>query len=143
MFKNSCVTSAVRGLPQYALRELSPVYRDAREIKRKIKEKKKRGGRKQERECSRKLAYLLAVRRNYHVHLVEMLAVLRDLCVNFPSVVREIDLLAGYEARAGDGAEARADQVAVRVFGAGTRRPTAGHRVEAHGVTSLRCNAEA
>lgn len=90
-----------------------------------------------------KLTHLLAVRYNYHVYFVEVLAMLRDLCVNFPSVVRKIDLLAGHEMRAGDRAETRPDQIAIGVFGAGTRRTAAGNGIEAHGIASLRCNAEA
>lgn len=104
---------------------------------------KQRERKRERKEVYRQVTHLLAVRCNYHVHLVEMLAMLRDLRVNFPSVVREIDLLTGDEPCAGNGAEARPDEVAVRVFGAGTRRPTAGHGIESHRVASLGCNAEA
>lgn len=87
--------------------------------------------------------HLLTVRCNYNIHFVLMFTMLRDLRVNFPSVIRQIDLLAGHEACAGDGTEAWSDQVAIRVFGAGTWRTTAGYGIEAYGITSLRCNTEA
>jgi len=65
----------------------------------------------------------------------------RDLRVDLPTVVRQVYLLTGYQPGAGDGTEAGADEVAIRVLGAGVRRASTRHGVEAHRVEGLRRHA--